>query len=539
MLVVAVDVGSTSARAGIFDAQGHRLSRAEHPFGTQRPLADHAEHRSDEIWQAVIAAVRGALSTDGIRPEKVVGLAFDATCSLAMFDASGRPVTVSTTGRDEWNVVMWADHRALAEAEEITATRHRVLDYVGGTMSPEMELPKLLWLKRHFPEAWARYGIALDLADFLSWRASGKLAVSACTVTCKWTYLNHEEQGWQKDLFKQIGLADLPRKASLPSKALPIASPVGPLTPGAARELGLTERCMVGTGLIDAHAGGLGLLGSFETSELNKRIAMIAGTSSCHMAVSPDRRSIPGVWGPYDSAMIPGLWLNEGGQSATGALLDHILDWHAEGRNLGPARHQLVGARVQELLASEGPGMARDLQVLPDFSGNRSPLADAKATGVIHGLTLDSSFDALARLYYATAVGIALGTRHIVDALNARGYEIGILHLTGGHLASPVLVRLYADATGCAVVLPEEEDSVLLGTALAAAAAAGRYESLSAAASAMTRQGTSIDPAPETSGDFDAQYRRFLLMQDHRRDLARLSGPTTIGEYEAIYTKSQ
>ncbi len=144
-----------------------------------------------------------------------MGLAFDATCSLAMFDASGRPVTVSTTGRDEWNVVMWADHRAVAEAEEITATRHRVLDYVGGTMSPEMELPKLLWLKRNFPEAWARYGLALDLADFLSWQASGKLAVSACTVTCKWTYLNHEEQGWQKDLFDQIGLADLPSEGQL------------------------------------------------------------------------------------------------------------------------------------------------------------------------------------------------------------------------------------------------------------------------------------------------------------------------------------
>ena len=90
----------------------------------------------------------------------------------------------------------------------------------------------------------------------------------------------------------------------MPPKALPIGSSIGPLTPDAARELGLTERCRVGIGLIDAHAGGLGLLGSFETSELNQRIAMIAGTSSCHMAVSPDRRSIPGVWGPYDSAMI-------------------------------------------------------------------------------------------------------------------------------------------------------------------------------------------------------------------------------------------
>ena len=63
---------------------------------------------------------------------------------------------------------MWADHRAVTEAEEITATDHRVLDYVGGVMSPEMQLPKLLWLKRHLPQTWPRYGLALDLADFLT-----------------------------------------------------------------------------------------------------------------------------------------------------------------------------------------------------------------------------------------------------------------------------------------------------------------------------------------------------------------------------------
>ena len=61
---------------------------------------------------------------------------------------------------------------------------------------------------------------------------------------------------------------------------------------------------------------------------------MIAGTSTCHMAASPEQRRIPGVWGPYFGAMLPGLWLNEAGQSATRALLDHILDWHAEDRML-------------------------------------------------------------------------------------------------------------------------------------------------------------------------------------------------------------
>src|SRR3954451_17684072 len=163
-LVMAVDVGSTSARAGLFDPAGRCLSRTTADFATSRPAPDHAEHSSAEIWAAVCAASRAALVQAGAEPGAVTGLAFDAACSLAVFDASGRPVTVSTTRDDHWNVVMWADHRAEAEAAEITATGHRALRHVGGVMSPEMQLPKLLWLKRYLPESWARMGLAFDLA---------------------------------------------------------------------------------------------------------------------------------------------------------------------------------------------------------------------------------------------------------------------------------------------------------------------------------------------------------------------------------------
>lgn len=516
-LVLAVDVGSTSARAAVFDAEGHRLGRGEHGFATARPQPDHAEHRADEIWGAVIAATHAAITASNADPRQIAGLAFDATCSLALFDAAGRPVTVSSTGEDAWNVLMWADHRAVAEAEEITRTRHRALDYVGGVMSPEMELPKLLWLKRHLPQAWARYGLALDLADFLAWRATGRVAASACTVTCKWAYLNHENPGWQPDLLASVGLEDLPARAALCPEALPIGSVAGTLTRAAAAELGLTGTCVVGVGLIDAHAGGLALLGAHEGTELDRRIAMIAGTSTCHMALSAEPRFVPGVWGPYFGAMLPGLWLNEAGQSASGALLDHFLAWHAQGQaaagGLEAARRR-VGERVQALLDAEGVEAAGGIRVLPDFHGNRSPLADPAARGAIEGLTLDASFDSLARLYYAGAVGIALGTRHIIEALNARGYDIGVLHLTGGHQAIPWLVRLYADATGCRVALAEEADGVLLGTALIAATAAGLHPSLHDAARVMSRVRAEIAPAEATRAHFEHEYRSYRMMQD-------------------------
>jgi ribulose kinase len=204
---------------------------------------------------------------------------------------------------------------------------------------------------------------------------------------------------------------------------------------------------------------------------------MIAGTSTCQMALSREPRFVPGVWGPYFGAVAPGLWLNEGGQSATGALLDHLLDWTAEGRALGGRGHDVILARIKELRAQDGAAFAQGLHVLPDFHGNRSPLADPKARGAISGLALDGSRDALARLYYAAAVAIALGNRHILERLGEHGYRIDHLHLTGGHVRNPLLVELYADASGCTVVLGEEEDGVLLGTAMVAAVAAGVYPS--------------------------------------------------------------
>ncbi len=521
-ILLAVDVGSTSARAGAFDRDGRMLASASAPFDINRPAADHCEHDAAQIWSAVGIAVRAALAEAKIAPAAVAGLAFDATCSLVMLDAAGAPVTVSTAGADRWNVVMWADHRATAEAAEINATGHKVLDYVGGAMSPEMELPKLLWLKRHLPQAWARYGMALDLADYLTWRATGAHAVSACTVTCKWGYLNHEREGWPADLLGRIGLDDLLARMRIPATATQLGARSASLTPAAAADLGLVPGIAVGTGLIDAHAGGLGVLAG-ATGSLDEALALIGGTSTCHMAVSAGPRAVPGVWGPYFGAMLPGMWLNEGGQSATGALLDHVLDLHAEGRALAGDRHGAVVAHILRRKEAD-PGYARDLLVLPDFHGNRSPLADPALRGVIHGLDLDHSFDGLARLYHATAVGIVYGTRHILDALDAQGYRIRRLHLTGGHARNPLLVQLYADATGRTVVLPREQDGVLLGTALAAAVAAGTHADLLAAGRAMVHDGRRIAPDPAAAALHERGYAAFRRMLDHRREVMSLLG---------------
>jgi ribulose kinase len=115
-----------------------------------------------------------------------------------------------------------------------------------------------------------------------------------------------------------------------------------------------------------------------------------------------------------------------------------------------------------------------------------------------------------------------LGTRHILDALNAQGYRIDHLHVTGGHTHNPLLMELYADATGCTVVTPAEEDAVLLGTAMAAATAAGLHPDLARAAAAMARDGATIAPDPARRAGYERDYRIFLAMHEQRRALDQL-----------------
>jgi FGGY-family pentulose kinase len=515
-LVAAIDVGTASARAGVFDARGRLLGRAEASLDIRLSGDGHAEQASAQIWVAAAAAMRAARAEAGARPEAVVGLSFDATCSLVLLDAAGRPVTVSTSGDDRWDTILWHDHRAAAEAEECTASRHRVLDYSGGVMSPEMEIPKLMWLKRHLPGSWTRAGLAFDLVDFMTWRATGNSARSQCTLTCKWSYLGHEAPGWQEDFLAAMGLSDLIARTSQPESAAPIAADLGPLAAAAAVELGLTPATRVAAGLIDAHAGALGVLGHLAAPEVERHMALIAGTSSCVMAFSRAPRMTPGVWGPYFGAALPGLWMNEGGQSASGALLDHLLRLH--GQEPSRAAHDRVVARVAELRAAT-PDLAPRLHVLPDFHGNRSPRADPRALGVISGLPLDSSFDALCRLYWRACVGVALGLRAILESLNAHGYVIDTLHVTGGHTRNPLLMELYADATRCRMVEPAAPDAVLLGAAMVAAAGAGLHPSLAAAGAAMAQGGVIRDPDPTTAARYERDWRAFRALARHRAEL--------------------
>src|SRR6202022_1798263 len=130
------DVGTSSARAGVFDEKGSLLATARHPITVWHEAGGVVEQSSSEIWAACVASVRTAMVEAAISPSAVKGLGFDATCSLVVLDAVGDPLTVSASGDQRRNVIVWMDHRALAEARQVNETKDDVLRYVGGSISP-------------------------------------------------------------------------------------------------------------------------------------------------------------------------------------------------------------------------------------------------------------------------------------------------------------------------------------------------------------------------------------------------------------------
>src|SRR6266851_6927263 len=265
---IGIDVGTSSARAGVFDETGKLLATARHPITVWHEAGSVVEQSSSEIWAACAASVRAAMAEAALPPSAVKGISFDATCSLVVLDAAANPLTVSTSGEARRNVIVWMDHRAIAEARLVNDTHDDVLRYVGGSISPEMEIPKLLWLKRHLPSSYRSAGHFFDLADYLSFRATGSTARSICTLACKWNYLAHEQR-WSSSYLERVGLGDLVAEnyTKIGKDIVAPGTPLGTgLTESAAHDFGLLEGTPVGASLIDAHAGGVGTIGGREKS---------------------------------------------------------------------------------------------------------------------------------------------------------------------------------------------------------------------------------------------------------------------------------
>ncbi|MEK1890392.1 MAG: FGGY-family carbohydrate kinase [Phyllobacterium sp.] len=528
--LLAIDVGTLSARAGIFDSEGALEATASATFALMKPLEHHAIYRMDDIWSAVCSAVNQCLAQLPDAASTIAGMAFDATSSIYI-DAEGEPPLDG--GGD---VICWMDHRGQFEALEVDATGHRFLNHVGGSLSPETNLPKLLWLKRKRPDVWARIKSARDLCDELARRATGTDRHSVCGLACKWPYLPNEKSPWCVDLLDQLGISELTTLGKLADKPGRVGEIHGRVSEKAALKLGIPAGVPVAIGLIDAEAGALGVLGRNYVDRMNKLLPMIGGTSTCYMPFAKEERFVPGVWGPFKDAVFAGYWMHEAGQSLSGTALDAVLEHHPASPGApSSALHHQTATRILELLDEEGSRFAATRHIVPDWLGNRAPLGDGRVRALLTGVGTETSERAFLETYYATARALALQARHIIDHLNAHGsYAIDSVALAGGHVHNPLLVRLYRDGLGAKLIVSDAKEPVLLGTAMVAGVSAGIYPDLFAALDIMAPRQEMLEPDQSWQLVHDAAYRIYLNLFNIRNEVEVASRAL-----EAIMPKEQ
>ncbi|SMN21106.1 similar to Saccharomyces cerevisiae YDR109C Putative kinase [Maudiozyma saulgeensis] len=574
---IGVDVGTGSVRSCLINDTGEISAICEKNINRQELLHEHITQSSTEIWDKICFCVRDILKRSAVDVSLVKGIGFDATCSLVVVDENNHePIAVGPDFlNSDQNIILWMDHRASRQTDFINKTGDKCLKYVGGKMSIEMEIPKIKWLKDNLPAETFKKCKFYDLSDFLTFKATGNQAKSLCAAACKQGFLPYGVEGsitgWSSEFLMKIGLEELAENnfaklggplnnrssEEVNSKYLSAGDYIAPLCKSSSQELGLTTECIVGSGIIDAYAGWVGTVAAvseldqdistdeLETNSINGavgRLAVVAGTSTCHITLSRKPYFVEGIWGPYKDILINSFWCAEGGQSCTGELLSHTLSSHpayeelkelskTEGLQVYDYLNMLLVNMVKERKERSILALAKHIFFYGDLHGNRSPLADATMTGSIIGLTMDITIEDLALKYLVTCEFIAQQTRHIIERMTSSGHHIKALYMSGGQCRNSLLMDLLTNSTGYPVVIPRYIDSaVVFGAALLGASASNVYERnrkegnddiLWNTMKSMTKSSKVVKPTTIDNPDrklLEVKYKIYLKMAQEQRN---------------------
>ncbi|KAG9629168.1 Pentulose kinase, partial [Aureobasidium melanogenum] len=277
-----------------------------------------------------------------------------------------------------------------------------------------------------------------------------------------------------------------------------------------------------------------------DVSQAFTRLAAVAGTSTCHLAMSQKPVFVEGVWGPYRDVLIPDYWMAEGGQSATGELLKHVLETHpafqqamSVAETFNANIYDYLNEHLNEMMTKENAPtisyLGRHFFFYGDLFGNRSPIADPNMKGSVIGLSSDRSLDGLALYYYATMEFIALQTKQIIQRMNDSGHIINSIFMSGSQCQNGILMDLMATACEMPVVIPRYvhaavvHGAAMLGAKAASADNDGNTEPLWDIMDRMSKPGKVVLPGKDQNEKklLEAKYKVFLMQCEQQREIRR------------------
>lgn len=480
-LVIGLDVGTTSVKAVAFDRAGQVVAGANTPTPTERPQPGWAEHDPEALW-AASARVVHETTAQLSHPSRVAGLAVASVAEAGVgLDAHGRPVSP---------VIAWFDPRAEPQAADLESRvgTDRLMEITGLRPQPIYGLCKLLWLRDHEPEAFARIQVWLNVADYLAYRLCGVQATDRSLASRTAAY-DLDTGRWSEEVLAAVDV-----DPAIFAPLVDSGTALGTVTREAAAETGLSTHTWVAAGGHDHVCGALaaGILGP-------DRLLDSMGTAESFL-VAVDRRpaGLDATRQGFSQGahVVPGRWYVAGGLHAAGASLQWALD--------------LVAADDDERdrLVTEAAGVppgARGVCFLPHLRFGSPPNPDPAARGALVGLTADVDRATLVR---AVLEGLAYAFRHAVDALcEQTGLAPRQVRAIGGGSRNELLVRLKATLLDCPVTVLDVEEATSLGAALLGAVGAGLYPDVERAVAGLAVDVEEVRGDQSLKTDYETRFR--------------------------------
>jgi L-ribulokinase len=490
-IVAGVDFGTLSVRVTLVDSLKGPIgtASASYPLHRRREDPDFATQSHADQMSALCTATRDVLANTGVSGSSIAAIALDTTGSSVI------PVGENLVPLDDY--YLWCDHRAHAEAEEITAKAHAVdfegIKWCGGVYSHEWGFAKLLHWLRHNPEKRAHFVTALEHCDMVAATLSGVTKVneikrSVCAMGHKWMW-NPLWGGLPPESFL-VSVDPLFEgvRAKLGGQYLTSDHLAGHLSLQWAQALGLPPGIPIPVGAFDAHWDAIG-------SNIREGDAVnVVGTSTCIIAMAREAQLVPGVCGVVPGSVHPAYTGIEAGLSAVGDIFDAIA--------------KRAGTTVSELsqgLDAYKAGQTGLLRLSWD-NGDRTILVNPELGGVTLGWNLvQTAQDEL----FAAIEGTAFHTRIILERMAEHGVRIDrVINAGGIPQKSEVLNRVYANVLNKPVLVPAGIPTSL-GSGIFALLAAGAYKTIEEAQAAVCLPLRTIEPDPQAAAVYEKLYGHY------------------------------
>jgi L-ribulokinase len=490
-IVAGVDFGTLSVRVTLVDSQKGPIgtASASYPLHRHREDPNFATQSHADQMAALTAATRDALKSTGVDGGAVAAIALDTTGSSV--------ITVGDGLEPLDDYYLWCDHRAFAEAEEITTKAHALgfegIDWCGGVYSSEWGLAKLLHWLRHNPEKRSRFVTALEHCDMVAATLSGitdpnKLKRSVCAMGHKWMW-NPKWDGLPPEQFLvAVDPLFAGVRAKIGGEYLTSDHLAGHLSAGWAEKLGLRAGIPIPVGAFDAHWDAIG-------SNIREGDAVnVVGTSTCIIAIARQMQLVPGVCGVVPGSVHPAYTGIEAGLSAVGDIFDGIA-----------RRAGTTVAALSEGLEAYKAGQTGLLRLSWD-NGDRTVLVNPELGGVTLGWNLvHTAQDEL----FAAIEGTAFHTRIILERMAEHGVRIDrVINAGGIPQKSEVLNQVYANVLSKPVLVPAGIPTSL-GSGIFALLAAGAYKTIEEAQTAVCLPLRTVHPDPKAASVYEQLYRHY------------------------------